>query len=170
LVPGLEGFLRSTEDIFGVARRIVGVVRILDTPAKVRFIVVRHRNPKTGDWIKMPQSLLNDQIANIPLEFDNLVGQKVAPPNAGTITLTLTNTADGTPFAGATAAMGADGTSVDVTPVPADGTNMGVFTLGFEDVANADLKASLDCNFTSDPNAANVHFVTTGITERPVGP
>jgi hypothetical protein len=162
----LGKFLEDAAGTLELARRLAA----LSTPIKVRFVIIRHRNPKTGEWKDMPQSLLNDMVSNIPLEFDNLVGQKVQPPAAGTVTLTATNTADGTPYAGATLAMGADGSSVDVTPVPADGTNMGVFTVNFEDAGNADLKATLDCNFTDDPNAANVHFVTTGITTHPVAP
>jgi hypothetical protein len=141
------------------------------TPARVRFVVITHRDIITGEPVKMPTALMNDVISNIPLEFDNLVGVKVAAPVGGTITLTVVDDASGNPSTAATVAMGADGMSVDVTPTPSDGTNLDPgFTINFEDMANADLKASLDCNFVSDSEAANVHFVTTGITTRPVGP
>lgn len=140
------------------------------TPVSLRFVVIRTRNIQTGEWTNMPQSLINDQISNIPLEFDNLAGQKVAPP-AGTLSFTVTDDATSTPSTTVTVALGADGSSVDVTPVPADGTNLNPgFTISAVDSAGAGFNATLDCNFTNDPNAANAHFVTTGITTRPVGP
>ena len=140
-------------------------------PATVRFLVPTHRNVETGEPVKMPTSLINDAISKIPLEFDDVGGMKVAPPSGGTVTLTVTDDASGNPSTACTVAMGADGSSVDVTPTPADGTNLNAgFTINFEDQANVDLKASLDCNFVADAAAANVHFVTTGITTRPVGP
>lgn len=159
----------DTASLTGLLKQILAWANVDPEPATVRFLVPTYRNIKTGEPIEMPTSLINDAISNIPLEFDNLGGMKVGTPAGGTITLTVTDDATGNPSTACTVAMGADGSSVDVTPTPADGTNLNPgFTINFEDQANADLKASLDCNFVADTAAANVHFVTTGITTRPV--
>lgn len=166
---GLVQLLGGASDILDLFRRFVLLTEQLERPKSVRFVVIKHRNVKTGKWIDMPQSLVNDEISNIPLEFDNLAGQKVNPPSGGTVTIALVDST-GAASTAATAVLGADGSSVDVTPTPADGTNLAEFTIQFSDQANVDLTASLDCVFTNDPNAASTHFVTQNITTRPVGP
>jgi hypothetical protein len=140
-----------------------------DTPVSVRFVVPTYRDIATGKVLKMAFSVLNDVITNIPLEFDNLAGQKVAVPAGGTVTLALLDPTGAVSTLGAVA-MGADGTSVDVTPTLPAGSSLGDATISFDDQANVDLKAPLDITFGNDPAAANVHFVTTGATTRPMGP
>src|SRR5208337_32772 len=106
----------------GILELLLSFVRLieeLEKPKSVRFVTIKTRNLQTKEWIIMTQSLVNDAISNIPLEFDNLIGQKVAVPAGGTVTISVLNTPDnGSPSTAATAALGADGSSVDVTPTP----------------------------------------------------
>lgn len=120
----------------------------------------------------MATNLINDQISNIPVEFDNLVGQKLPAPSGDQWSLSLVD-GSGSPSSVGTAVVGQDNSSVDITPTPADGTNMGTMLLQAS-VTLTDgtvvTLSPLDLVFTNDPNVANAHFVTTGITTRPVGP
>ena len=144
-----------------------GIVR-WDTQraTSVRFVVPGHFDLKTGKEIKMPTMLINDVVSNIPLEFDNLAGGKVSPPAGGNAVPTSSDTAV------CTVAMGVDGSSVDVTPVGAIGTQTGSATLSFADTTpGSTLTApTLDVGFTGDTMASSVHWVTTGITTRPLTP
>jgi hypothetical protein len=161
----LEKLFGDAADVLDIFRRVAQLVRRLEEPSSVRFVSTKYLNPTTGEWF-MAQSLLNDRVSNIPLEFDNLAGQKVNTPSTGNITLAVLDTT-GAPSTAATIAMGSDGSSVDVTPTPMDGTNVAEFTISFDDVTNVDIKSNLDCQFTNDPAAASAHFVTTGITTTP---
>jgi len=139
-----------------------GVVRWdPERAVSVRFVVPTTRDLKTGKEIKMPTNLINDAISNIPLEFDNLAGNKVVPPTGGNSVVTSSDTAV------CTVAMGADGTSVDVTPV---NLTTGGAVLNYTDTTpGSTLSApALDVQFTADTAAASVHWVTTGITTRPI--
>ena len=112
----------------------------------------------------MATPLLDDVISNIPLEFDNAAGVAVAAPAGGTVAVTLSNTAMGT------VAMGADGKSVDFTPAqPPDDTQTGAISLS-DTSGSLTITATLDISLTKDEQAARAHFVTTGITTRPITP
>lgn len=162
IIPALQ----VIEVQLGKILQFIASIEARDLKAvRVRFRVPTHRTLQ-GKAIKMATSLINDVISNIPLEFDNVAGRPVPTPSGGTITLGVVDSA-GAPSTVAMVAMGADGTSVDVTPTPADGLNTGTFVIMFEDMATADLKAQLECVFTADTSAANVHFDTTHITTRP---
>ena len=120
---------------------------------RVRFVTIGHQDLETGKDMIMPTNLVDDAISIIPLEFDNVSGQKVVPP-AGTGSVVNDNLAAGS------VEMSSDGMSVRFTPSqPAvDGA---VGTLTFTEGL---LIATMSYSVTTDPNAANVHFVTTGIT------
>lgn len=168
---GLEHLLGKFGHTLDLLRRFLLLAEELEKPVKAHFVVITRRSPLTGEVITMPQTLVNDAISNIPVEFDNLAGQKVAPPPAGVIAVSAVDAA-GTPVTFATVAVGADGSSVDVTPVPHDGTLIDpvatAFTVKLDDTSGTlDIAMSLDCNFGADPTAVSGHFDTTGITTRP---
>ena len=107
----------------------------------------------------MTTPLLADVISTIPIEYDNAGGTAVDPPPAGTMSAVLDNTVMGT------VALSADEKGVDFTPAqPPDLTQVGVITLnGLKE------PVTLDISLTADAVIARGHFVTAGITTRPLG-
>ncbi len=134
-----------------------------DTAASVHFVVPTYRDITTGKEVHMALTLANGVISNIPLEFDNLAGTAVPAPDE---TTAMISTSD--PLI-ASAALGHDGMSIDVTPIVPQVA--GSFTVSFADSANVALTATLDCEYVIPPDltAANVHFRTDEVTTRPLG-
>lgn len=127
------------------------------TAVRARFVTISHKNLETGEDLHMPTNLVDDAISVIPLEFDNVGGQKVTPPT-GTGSVSNDNPAAGT------VAMSADGLSVEFTPAqPAVDGATGNLTF-----VEGTLTATMAYAVTTDPAAANVHFVTSSITTLPL--
>ncbi len=158
--PYLNNILRTAMLRTG-ADIVSGWVRLSPNSAAFsRFVVPTYRTLQ-GVPLTMALSVINDAITNVPLVFDNLGGVVVAKPAGSTDTVTVDNAAW-------TVAMGADGTSVDITPVQpaaADGT-AGNITYTNSVVTTASTLAIVS---TSDPNAVSDHFDTTNATTRPLG-
>ena len=125
-----------------------------------KFIVPTHRSIGTGEAITMATPLLSDVISNIPLAFANAAGVAVPEPAGETNTVSIDNDLAGT------VAMGADGKSVDFSPVqPPDLTQVATISFTGGSLPVATLAISL----TSDEAAASASFAPAGITTRALG-
>lgn len=155
--------------IEAVQQGIEHVLQLLSTPApdqtaaSVRFVVPYVLHPVTRERITMPVNIIDDAITVIPIEFDNLAGASVPAPSGGTASVSVDNTAN------FSVAMGADGMSVEVTPVqpPTEGATA---TITYTDVVNGQtLTATLaDLTITQDVQATSVHFRTDQISTKPL--
>lgn len=105
----------------------------------------------------MATPLLDDVISTIPFEFDNAAGHAVPAP-AG-LSVTISNAAAGS------VVVSADGKGVNFTPAqPPDDTQTATIT-----ATDGAISFTLDVALTADQAAVRGHFVTTGITTRPIG-
>ena len=111
---------RELQEILNDIRSILAYVQAQTKAVKGHFDLshITNRDLKTGVPIIMATNLLDDQISNIAVIYDNIAGQPVAAPSGGTPSVTIDNAAAGT------VAVGAAGMSVDFSPTqPAvDGT------------------------------------------------
>ncbi len=143
-----------------------------DMPVSGHIIAPKYRDMITGKEVFMPQSLMNDLISTLPVEFDNLAGKPVPAPAAGAITVSLVD-ADGALSPLGTAVLAADGVSVDVIPASPPGSALGDATVVYDDVSGtadspSDISFRYDVTFTDDPTATSAHVDSAHITTRPM--
>jgi hypothetical protein len=165
--PDLDRLSREIQEILADTREILAFVKQQTTATQGHFDLdgITNLNLTTGAPIIMAENLLDDQISNIPVVYDNIAGQPVAAPSGGAPSVSIDNAAAGT------VVVGANSMSVDFSPTqPAvDGTAANItWTDKLTDGTSITI-GPLAIVVTADTTATSGAFNVAGITNRPLG-